>query len=1089
MAATLGDLRATLLDALTSGRAELPDAAELHGTLQLADWRLAPGSGDVLPACLRATDLVSDFPFLVPVSWGPPAPYDAAAAAAASAAAAAAAAATAAPTAAAAAAAEEEVEVEVEGGAAAAAAPVPQPLYEQAWCWSDESEAPCGPMLTVGSEPLVGSHEEGSGSLRAALAAALREACEDAEGDEAGGGGRGVGGASSGAAATGAAPGATDAERLRALLARLGGPLGLPLHMEGSEESGEEAQGSGSGSSVGPLAVQDDWESDALDLGYAQPPRAEVAALHARAAGRATSVRPYLLNKACQPASDDAGDIVRSVFSHAQQGAVHSQLVAAGEEVGRLLRALRACPSEARAEALPHAAALLSLFSRLKQTSLLAGLRRAAEGSEGLLYRVLLQPAPPPAPEAPLQQQAASPTAAAAAAAATAFASSSSAAAAASRKRPRNAEEGSGAGGAGGAGAAASPAASAPPLRPLASPPPAASAAPAAAAASRFPEVRCAAAAMEHVRSAGAGVLAVVAQWARVGREVRGVQSAAGRARAGAGIRARLCAFSAAHLRARGAREVSDKLAADAELKVLLGEGEGGEGGASSSSAASRMLDRLSLGDEAAGAVFARRQAAAERSAHLEAHGGRLRLEGGLAGALGALAARLEAGLPAAAQLRAQASLQRAGMQAFLALDAAFAQLLACLLGSGGALARARRGAAREGAAAAAALEGHRAFYADAAPGIEAQLRGAVEAAGAQGRAVGEALAALGEGLRAPALAGVLEALPLELRQTLATRVQCLLPSDGGGAAGGGGGAGAGAGGEEAAAAAVTAAEAAAVASAFDPLLMPTRLKTSGLRSFSALAPPTEAALKAASLPIPSLRHMSMFTLGAGAEAAAAVAAGEGGWELMRPLLRAIAPILGRANARLGSSSGGGGGGGGGGGSSVSGGGGGGSSSSSSSSSSCSSSSSSSSSSDSSSGSSSAGAAAAAGGAAAVLTHLSLFDAGALFAPGTVPPVAAVTRSTGGAGGGGAAAAARAAAAAAVAGGGGGAEGAGRDAKRARTLPPEPPAQAQGEEVEVEMEEEEGGEEEEEGDEEEEDDEEGHGLPADKEEEGWCSIA
>ena len=167
--------------------------------------------------------------------------------------------------------------------AAVAAADAARPLYDVAWCWSDETAAPCGPVLSVGCAPLVGSSSsssssshDGAAAARAALAAALKEACADAgeDGQQEGG-----------------------ADALGALLARVSGPLGLPLHTDGEG-------GGGGGGDGGALAVDDDWESDALDLGYAQPKRREVEALHARCGGRAASVRPYLLNKDCLPAAD-----------------------------------------------------------------------------------------------------------------------------------------------------------------------------------------------------------------------------------------------------------------------------------------------------------------------------------------------------------------------------------------------------------------------------------------------------------------------------------------------------------------------------------------------------------------------------------------------------------------------------------------------------------------------------------------------------------------------------------------------------------------------------------------------------------------
>ena len=486
--------------------------------------------------------------------------------------------------------------------------------------------------------------------------------------------------------------------------------------------------------------------------------------------------------------------------------------------------------------------------------------------------------------------------------------------------------------------------------------------------------------------------------------------------------------------------EERDKGAADAELKALLGEAGAGDSGA-----ASRMLDRLSLGDEAASAVFHRRQVAAERAVHLAVHEGNAGAGEALARALGALAARLD-GCALAAQLRAQASLQRAAMQAFLALDAAFAHLLASLLATGAALVQARERAAQEGATAAAALDSHRAFYADAAPGIEAKLQADAEAAGAAARACGDAMVGLSEGLRSPQLCAALEALPLELRQTLATRVQCLLPPA---AARAGASAGEGEGeGEEGMGAAPSTPAPTPLASAFDPLLLPARLKASGLRSFSALtAKPSAGAggegaagARAPSLPIPSLRHMSMFTLAPAGSGGAALAGAEAGRDLMRPLLRVIAPVLGRANSR---SSGGGSSGGGGGGASAS-----------------------------------------PLPSSAAATHLSLFDAGALFAPGPMPPVAAVPARAPGAGG-----------RAAAEGGSGAGEG-GRDPKRARTVPqgpqgPQggaPPGAAKGKKGMVEEEEEE---EEEEGEGEDDEDEVASHyshLPADQDE-GWCTIS
>ena len=90
------------------------------------------------------------------------------------------------------------------------------------------------------------------------------------------------------------------------------------------------------------------WESDREDAGFAQPPLASVLRAVASAGPlRAVSVRPLLLGRArggrgWHPSTDDVGDVERSVLSLAQQECAHATVVGLAGDACAVLGALGA---------------------------------------------------------------------------------------------------------------------------------------------------------------------------------------------------------------------------------------------------------------------------------------------------------------------------------------------------------------------------------------------------------------------------------------------------------------------------------------------------------------------------------------------------------------------------------------------------------------------------------------------------------------------------------------------------------------------------------------------------------------------------
>jgi hypothetical protein len=621
--------------------------------------------------------------------------------------------------------------------APAAGSSAREELLSAAWgegMW-DFCDHPEGPALLHEMEPW-----EHAGDVREALSGLLE-----------GGGGGGGGGA-------GAAPPAPPpplAARVNALLRLLGVPVSL----------GEGTRGGGR------PCVEDSWESDFCDAGYAQPARGAVAARAAGAGGRLLSVRPLLLDRPpghalAAPEGDDTGELERSVFSSPQQASFHGHaaLLALGvAQLGAALRRADAQSPERAAAALEPLASLLTALKMLAQERLLAGLGPALAARAEVVAALLAgtdaavaaaagagAPAPPPPP--PASPPPAAPPAAG------------------GRKRRQREGEG---GAEGGGASTAAPPSPAPPTPPV-------------GGAALVPEAQRFHAALALLLRAARCVTVTSRLWA-VGASV--ASSAAARCdgvRRTAALRASLGLAVGDALAARLEGEAAAKRVADAALEEAVRAAAARSGGAHAGASARDLLDLVSVGDDVVTPLFNKRQAIAERVAWLEFGVAEAAAERGVGAAGEALARRVVA-YAGLARLRLQASLQRAAFQAYLAFDGALLEVLASALEGAAALAGARANAVRARNDAASKLDAHRAFFGDGAPAREEALAAEAAAASAGVAAVDAALEGAAAVARDGGLAGALGALPLELRMTAAQRLARLLSGGGGGGEGGGG--------------------------------------------------------------------------------------------------------------------------------------------------------------------------------------------------------------------------------------------------------------------------------------------------------------